>query len=238
MVRDRRLALAVTAALALWALGAALASVRNIPRVERLGDAMLWPSLLALLLALGLLQVFESPSVGERELMTMAGLTLGAALLLALAAFVRRGLALTDLIAVVVIGLGAGVFALYTPQDDMARRLLGGILVIIAALWAVYQAQTGTHRVGKAFGFTAFGAEIIYLYVVTIGSVMETALAFLGGGVLFILLATVLYQVDRRLAARLAPKADVPVAPMAGGDVASALGGPPDASASREGDRP
>ncbi len=194
----------VSVMLALWALGAALASFRR-GRLARLGDAMLWPSLVVLLLLLGATQAVDRPAVGSFELVAAACTGIVLALILATIAYARRSLTLGDLIALIAIALGMLAFALYTPADDLPQRLTGGILVMIAALWAVYQGQTGTHRVGKALGLAAFGLETFYLYVVTLGTMLDTALAFLGGGVLFIVLAAVLYRIDRRLAARPVP---------------------------------
>ena len=194
----------ITVVLALWALGAALASLQR-GRLARLGDAILWPSLFVLLVLLGIEQTLEIASNGEPQLLALACGAIALALVLATVAYARRGLALVDLIAVAVIALGALAFSLCPPDGDLPRRLAGGILVMIAALWAVYQGQSGTHRVGKAFGLAAFGIETIHLYVVTLGTMMNTALAFLGGGVLFIVLAAALYQIDRRLTARHGP---------------------------------
>ena len=115
------------------------------------------------------------------------------------------------------IGIGAIAFALWDPPGELESRLAGGAIVIIAALWVTSLGQE--HR-GKTLGLVAFGAEILYLYVVTLGTQFDTALAFLGGGVLFIILAYGLFRLDRRMGRRAAPPAaaappSVPPAPPA-----------------------
>jgi uncharacterized membrane protein len=53
------------AALAVWALGAALASL-STGRIAALGDAVLWPRLFAILIPFGMLQFWGTASVDER----------------------------------------------------------------------------------------------------------------------------------------------------------------------------
>ena len=84
------------------------------------------------------------------------------------------------------LGIAAIGFALNMPGDELWARVAGGVMVLIAALWAVNLGQTGVVGSGKATGLVALGAEVIYLYAVTFGSLMDTAVAFLLGGVLFI----------------------------------------------------
>jgi len=124
---------------------------------------------------------------------------MAAVAVLAVVAWRRRGISTVDAAGAVAIGLAAIAYVYFQPEEQMAARLIGGIIVIGAALWAINNGQTGPQRVGKTTGLVAFGIEIIYLYVVTIGTLMDTALAFLVGGVLFIALAYGLFHVDRRL---------------------------------------
>jgi uncharacterized membrane protein len=60
-----------TAALAIWALGAALASLPE-RRIAALGDAVLWPGLFAILIPFGMLQFWGNASVGEHLPQTLA----------------------------------------------------------------------------------------------------------------------------------------------------------------------
>jgi hypothetical protein len=194
--------LSVALLLALWSIGALAGGLAAIPRIAAFGQAILWPTLFVLMILLGIQQLVEKASAHEPEVLAATLFTLAVALVVATVAFARRSLAAVDLFAIAAVGVGSVLLALYPPEGDMARRLAGGALVLVAAMWAVYQGQAGTHRIGKAFGLVAFGAEVIYLYVATLGTLLDTALGFLGGGVLFIVLAAVLYQIDKRLAAR------------------------------------
>jgi uncharacterized membrane protein len=205
----------VAAALALWALGAALASLRPSARIAALGEAILWPGLLAVLFTLGILQLAETPLATSDPLVMPAAALIGAAIVLAAAALARRELAAADLVAVAVLGLGALAYAFYVPAGadaELERKLAGGALVLVGCLWAVSLGQSGRHPIGKVFGLAAFGLEIIYLYIFTLGTQIDTALAFLGGGVLFIVLSFVLFRIDRLLARRAAPPAVPPSA--------------------------
>jgi uncharacterized membrane protein len=207
----------VAAALALWALGAALASLRPSARIAALGEAILWPGLLAVLFTLGILQLAETPLATSDPLVMPAAALIGAAIVLAAAALARRELSATVLVAVAVLGLGALAYAFYVPAGadaELERKLAGGALVLVGCLWAVSLGQSGRHPIGKVFGLAAFGLEIIYLYIFTLGTQIDTALAFLGGGVLFIVLSFVLFRIDRLLARRAAPPATpAPAAP-------------------------
>ncbi len=191
----------VAASLALFALGAALASLNN-ERIAALGRDMRWPALVALLVALAVEQGADHPAVGEQTLTTVAiGLMVAAVALAALAA-ARKSVAGLDAVAIAVLGVAALGFALALPGDELWARVGGGVIVLIAALWAVYLGQTGTVGGGKPTGLFVLGAEVIYLYAVTFGSLMNTAVAFFLGGVLFIALAWGLYRLDRHLTGR------------------------------------
>jgi uncharacterized membrane protein len=62
----------------------------------------------------------------------------------------------------------------------------------------------GVVGAAKTLGLVALGVEVVYLYVRTFGTLMDTALAFLVGGVLFMALAWGLYRLDRFLGTRTA----------------------------------
>lgn len=191
-----------TTALAVWSVGAALAAFTRMPRVDALGEATLWPALLATLIAFGLLQFAETASVGEQPALIAALAALAIAISGAVLAYVQKGATVVDIVAVAILGIGAVAYGLALPDDDLAQRLAGGLLVVIAALWAVTLGQSGRHPIGKVIGLAAFGLEIIYLYIRTLSTILDTAIAFLVGGLLFVALAFVLYRVDRMLARR------------------------------------
>lgn len=211
-------------ALAFWALGAALAATKVL-EISELGEAMLWPGLLAILVAIGGLQFATEASVNEQPAMVTALICVGLAVVLTAVALLQKGVTLIDLLAVAILGIGAVGFALAIPEDDLGQRLAGGVLALVAALWAVTLGQSGRHPIGKVMGLVAFGLEVIYLYVRTLGTLLDTAVAFLLGGILFVILAVVLYRVERMLAGRAAPPAAPPGAPPA--PVVVAAGTPP-----------
>jgi uncharacterized membrane protein len=117
-------------------------------------------------------------------------------------AYARRLLTLLDVIAVIAFGVGAIAYALYLPKEELTARLSSGALAIAVTLWAVTLGQSGRHPIGKTIGLAAFGLEVVYLYAFTLGTRLDTAMAFLGGGVLFLVLAFVLYRIDRILTRR------------------------------------
>jgi uncharacterized membrane protein len=188
-----------TASFAIWSLGAALTSIGGNTRIGALGHAVLWPGLFAILLTLGLLQLADKPlRLGEQS--EIAALSAaGIAILLAAFAYGRRLLTLLDLAAVALLSLAAVALVHFLPEPDLVRKGIGGAIVVLAALWAITLGQSGRHPIGKSIGLVTFGLEVIYLYIFTLGTMLDTALAFLIGGVLFIALAYVLFRIDRLL---------------------------------------
>lgn len=199
------LAIATTFGLAFWAIGSALASLSAWKDVAAFGYAMLWPGIGAMLLSVGILQtaadeVFHFETI-ERWVL-IAALAMVVAIVFAGIARQRGGITTVDAAGAIAIGLAAIAYVYFQPEERLESRLIGGIIVLGAAFWAINNGQTGPQRVGKTTGLAAFGIEIVYLYVVTIGTLMDTALAFLVGGVLFIALAYGLFRIDRRLGRR------------------------------------
>lgn len=194
-------AVATVIALLFWAIGSAVATFSSRKEFAAIGYAMLWPGIAAVLIAVGVLQTAPDWDRGDGgdQWIILGGLALIAVTALAALAWQRKGLTLVDAAGATAIGLAAMAFAYMPPGDQMAARLIGGIIVLGAAVWAINLGQSGPQRVGKKTGLAAFGVEVIYLYIVTLGTLMDTAAAFLVGGILFILLAYALFRVDRRL---------------------------------------
>jgi uncharacterized membrane protein len=203
---NEALAAGSAAALWFWAVGSVSASSTSRP-LAALGHTMLWPGIAAFLVVAGIVQTatFWGETAAESRLaLALCALGMIAVAALSAIAVVRRGARPIDAAGAVVVGVATIALSYWEPEHEMAGRLAGGIVVLAAALWAVNMGQTGPQRVGKSTGLAAFGAEVIYLYVVTLGTLIDTALAFLLGGVLFIALAFGLYRLDRRLAAEYA----------------------------------
>lgn len=199
------LAVATALALLFWAIGSVLASLHSRRSVAELGHAMLWPGIAVVLVSVALLQVAPDGNLGagaDQLIFLYSGGLMAAVVVLAVVARLRGGISVVDGVGAVAVGLAAIAFVYFAPDDRLAARLVGGAIVLGASLWAIILGQTGPQRVGKTTGLAAFGMEVIYLYVVTLGTLMDTALALLVGGVLFIALAYGLFRIDRRLARR------------------------------------
>lgn len=195
-------ATAVAAAIymALWLAGVMLAGIGNRPRLAALGQAMLWPALLALLLALGLSQAQWLRARFDDLLLWVALVTLVLAMGLAAVAWLRRDLDLTDAIVAPVIAIAASVLALYMPaMPELTGRLAGGAIVLGTALWCVRLGFSIGLPGGRTIGLIAFGIEVFVLYLITVGTLLQTSLAFLGGGLLLIALSVGIWAVNRRL---------------------------------------
>ena len=205
------LAIATSAALLFWASGSVLTSFSTSNGFVALGYEMLWPGIAAVLIAVGILQTAPDwqrfDDTGQWLVLAVAGIVI--ATFLSAIAWRRGGLTIIDVCGALAIGLAALAYAYFLPNGTVIVRLIGGIIVLGAALWAINQGQSGPHRVGKKTGLAAFGIEVIYLYTVTLGSLIDTALAFLGGGVLFLVLAYGLFRIDRRLTGKSAATAEI-----------------------------
>jgi uncharacterized membrane protein len=199
------LATGAAVGLLFWSLGQALDTLKD-GRLAALGRTMIWPGLVVMLLSVAVLQTamhwssFIGGEAQEWVNIAVAGVVIS--VVLAGLAFTAKGVTIIDVIAVAVIGAAAIAFAIWQPGDTFEGRLAGGLIVVVAALWAVSRGQTGRDGIGKTTGLVFFGIEVLYLYSVTLGTILDTAVAFLVGGVLFIVLAFILFRIDRHLAAR------------------------------------
>jgi len=194
--------LAATVAFAVWAAAVALSRLTVLPRLAALGEAALWPATVSSMLALGTLQIVGEPASDPPALVVLSIVAVAIAAVLAAFAWLRQGLGAVDAAGAPVLGLAAVAFAMLVPEADLWARLAGGAIVIAATLWAVNLGHGGRIPAGKSTGLAAFGIEVIYLYIATLGTLLDTAVAFLAGGVLFFALAWGLYRIDRRLGAR------------------------------------
>lgn len=199
-------AVGIGAALALWALGQALAALRDWPRLAALGHDLLHPALAAVIAGLALLQVGGLLGLSRGRDLAMplviaCGLVGLAAALTLVAARLGR-LKEAEAGAVAALGAAAIAFLLVRPSNAFLASLLGAVLVLAGALFAVWLGQAGRQAGAKRLGLTAFGLEVAYVYVVTLGTILDTALSLIAGGLLFIGLAVLLVRVNRALAAR------------------------------------
>jgi uncharacterized membrane protein len=197
------MALLAVAAMAMFAAGVFRTTLTRFPRIAALGEDMIWPALAAILLALGIEQVaalWDDDMAGQVWVMPSFVLGILAVIVTGIA-YMRRGVTALEPLAIAVLAVGAVGFAMWNPGDTLEARLAGGAMVLVAALWVTSYGQTAGHR-GKSLGLFAFGAEVLYLYAITLGTQLDTALGFLGGGVLFVVLAFILFRIDRSMARR------------------------------------
>ncbi len=94
----------------------------------------------------------------------------------------------------------AGAYTVGFGREDVLLQSLFAVLALIAVIWAV----ACGNRIGKrsiaALGLVTFGGEVLYLYFVTFGTLLDTAVFFLFGGILMIALAGILVRVGNRFA--------------------------------------
>lgn len=125
-----------------------------------------------------------------------AGLAAGTALLgLVDGAIARRDVVV--LVGTVAVMLACSLVGLSgTPAIALLAALYLGL-----AVWAINLGQRRHHRGAINLGIAAFGIEALYVYFRTIGSLLDTALFFLAGGIALVLAAFVIERVRRRLVA-------------------------------------
>src|SRR5690606_11887661 len=110
----------------------------------------------------------------------------------------EAALARKDAAALVVSLTIALVCALVELPAAAAIALVGATFIGLS-VWAINYGQRRHHRVAINLGIAAFGMEVLYIYFQTVGSLLNTALFFLAGGIVLVLMAVMLERVRRRL---------------------------------------
>jgi uncharacterized membrane protein len=205
------LAMLACIGLLVWTFGLVLTTLPQdrAPRTIKMGHDLLTPALSGFLLAAAFMQV--ALEIGDSRSydtvwISIAVVALVVALVLAGLAQQRGALRFIDVATLAALGAAVISIGLWHNPGDFAGRLAAGTVVILGALWWISLGHAG-HPVGNKIGLFAFGAEVLYLYSVTLGTLIDTALAFLVGGLLFIALAYFLFRLDKRLAMRVAEAA-------------------------------
>ena len=204
--------LSAAIALALFSAGRYLTSRTMWPRTGRFGTVLSIYGLFGFLALFILLQLAmregPSPDYDHDRAALIAAAVLagsGAAFLIAACSTVRAVLydaALPIAIAFAAVGLTWAASENPGFTDSLALHVLLGILALVAGLWAVANGNRRNGRASATFGLLAFAGEVLYLYFVTFGTLLDTALFFLIGGILLIGLAAVLVRLQRRLSAQ------------------------------------
>lgn len=101
-------------------------------------------------------------------------------------------------------GIGAiAVATLVFPAIDASAPALVpwlyAALFLALSAWLVSYGTSRDSRFAVNFGFVAFGAEVLYLYFETMGTLLDTAIFFALGGILLIAGSLVMERMRRRL---------------------------------------
>lgn len=201
---------ALASALLLFALGRFLAAHTNWPKTAAFGPVLGVYGLFGFLALLIVVQ-FAVFDVGlqdfsaDRTPLVISGLMIaGSAVLLVFPRFDIRTILLETAVPLAIAAIAVGLAAAGSRESAFAgsigmQVLLGG-LALFGGVWAVAWGNRIHSRAAATFGLIAFAAEVLYLYFVTFGTLLDTALFFLIGGVLMVALAAVLVRLQRRLA--------------------------------------
>lgn len=195
----------LSAMLALWAAGMALSSVPEWSRLAALGADLVHPALASAIVGLAFLQtggLMGANRGAQTAPALLAAVLVGVAVALGLVAAARGRLGRAEVGGLAGIGACAVLLAALPIWASFSGRLLGAAIVLAAALWTVWLGQEGRQAGAKRLGLTAFGLEVAYVYVVTLGTMLDTALSLIVGGLLFIGLALLVVRINRALAAR------------------------------------
>jgi uncharacterized membrane protein len=196
--------------IAAFGTGRFMASRRNWTKTGHFGGVLSIYGLFGFLALFILLQIAlregPSPSYDDDRVALIGAAILvgGGAILLALSCAGSRSMlldaAVPVLIAVGAAGLTLAASGSYNFSDSLWLQVLLGVLALVAGVWAVAYGNRNGSRAAATFGLVAFAGEVLYLYFVTFGTLLDTALFFLIGGLLLIGLAAVLVRLQRRLA--------------------------------------
>ncbi|MGF7160631.1 putative membrane protein [Rhodoligotrophos appendicifer] len=201
------LSLGAALALCIWSLASLLTAGRLGGRLGDLGEDLVLPVMIALFLAVFFIQFAAEVHDGARlgwQYYAAAAVALGA--LLSFSASYRGAFNGAHAGLAVAVTASAVAFCWWLADAhrvvDLWPSLAIGVVVLATALWMVGIADSRAGRFAHTAGLVGFGVEVLYLYVVTLGTLIDTALAFLVGGILLIGLSVLLLKMDRWLRAK------------------------------------
>ncbi len=128
----------------------------------------------------------------------LAGLAVTAAITLVLA-ITRKKLRILDAFALIVAALVPTIFALM-PQilTSLTPQALSAIAAIGLGIWAIEYGQEYHYLKAINLGLIAFGLVVLDIYFATFGTLLDTAIFFLLGGILLLALAWFLNRLRSR----------------------------------------
>ncbi len=203
------MALLAATAFLLFATGRLLSLWQARPLVAEFGPTLSTLAVAAVLLSLFLLQLAFDIRPGELEgdgpvLAVAAAMVLvGMGLILPTRArWTEAGWDVAGLGLPVLAAIGLVFAASHAPDeaDAIGFAVALGVIVLAVAAWAAaYGQEIGRRNIAR-LGIIAFAGEVLYLYLTTFGTLLDTATFFLIGGVLMILLATAVMRIQKRIA--------------------------------------
>lgn len=129
----------------------------------------------------------------------VATLILVALMLLAMS---RGLLELRHAAAISAIAIAALVYPFIAAANPPLVPWVYAALFLALSAWLISYGTAHDSRFAVNFGFIAFGAELLWLYFETLGTLLDTALFFAVGGILLIVGAFLMERMRRRLVAQ------------------------------------
>ncbi len=91
------------------------------------------------------------------------------------------------------------LMSVLVPLPAFILVVLFGAGYLALSIWSINFGQRRDSPAAINIGFAAFGIETLYLYFETVGTLLNTAVFFLTGGIVLVLLALALERMRRRL---------------------------------------
>jgi len=188
------IALMMTLALAMW-LGGAIAPQFG----ARFGALIAGYGLFFLTLVVFTLQFAEDDATGRNLMILLIFGCGGVVAAMALSGAALKAIAPVDaLIALALIGAALANCAAGEGGGPSMNYLYAGLDLVFVAWLLTYGLRT-QRAYAVNLAFVAFGAEVIYLYFVVFGTMLQQSALFAVGGVLFLVAAYVLERVRREV---------------------------------------
>lgn len=111
----------------------------------------------------------------------------------------------TTLPAIGLFGFLLGMALIQIEADDMGTSFLVAVVVLVGIVAALLVAGRESRRL-RRLAYAGFAAELVYLYVQYLGTMLDTASFFLAAGLVLAGVALVLRRVEKRFAAPEAPR--------------------------------